>query len=91
MVIFTPEYLAAAPHADVVITYPDGAVRETRLLSDGNGCAVAAIRDAIAFERASSVARCSEHFDRVRRSHAEAYAREGRAGSAWAAPRGAHS
>lgn len=89
MVIFTAEYLASAPHADLVITYPDGAVWETRALADGNGSFVASIRDAIAFDRASRVAGCSENLDRLRKSHAEALAQNpNRRTSQWAAPRG---
>ncbi len=84
-VIFTEEYLATAPHADVVITYPDGATYVTRALSDGNGSLVASIRCAILFDRGSWVAECSRNLDRLRKSHADAFAKNpARASSAWA-------
>jgi len=84
MVIFTTEYLDSAPHADLEVTFPDGAVLKTRALSDGNGMLVANVRDAIAFERASRVVECSRHFDRIRKSHLEALARDpNRASSQW--------
>jgi len=83
MVIFTQEYLASAPHADLTIIYPDGATWNTRALADGNGSFVAGIRDAIAFERGSAVIGCSQNLDRLRRSHAEAAQRGARA-SQWA-------
>ncbi len=82
-VIFTQEYLASAPHADLEVTYPDGVVWNTRALADGNGSFVAGIRDAIAFGRASHVAGLAHRLDDLRKSHADA-ARRGKASSAWA-------
>lgn len=86
VVIFTAEYLAAAPHATLEIVFPDGAVWRTRALADGNGVLVGGVRAAIAWERGGAASvDCSRNLDRLRRAHAAALARDpARTLSQWA-------
>ena len=84
--IFTAEYLAAAPHAELEIVYPDGAVWRTRALADGNGVLVGGVRAAIAWERGGAASvECSRNLDRLRQAHAAALAlNPARTSSQWA-------
>ena len=84
--IFTADYLAAAPRAELEIVYPDGAVwRPHRALADGNGVLVGSVRAAIAWERGGAASvECSRNLDRLRSAHAAALARDpARTSSQW--------
>lgn len=76
-VIITAGYLAMAPHAQVSITYPDGAKYECRVLADGNGVLAADIRCAAYAVVPGAERRLSKSLDALRASACKA-------GRAWA-------
>lgn len=88
MIIFTEQYLATAPRALVAVTFPDGATMTAEPIADGNGVLVGRIRAAIASwgnGHTSQLAENSRSLDALRKSHADAFAKNpARTSSAWA-------